>query len=83
MTPKDKVSELIGEHQMRCIECDGYRNAIIHAIITVNEILKSTPLYPSDVDWDDAGGTHKYYHDAQRDEAKNYWQEVKRELELL
>ena len=53
------------------------------AFAAVDELIKSEPRYPSNVDWDDVGGTHKYYYEAQIDEAKKYWQEVKQEIEKL
>jgi hypothetical protein len=60
---------------MRCIECDGYRNAIIHSIITVNEIINSSPSLPILGD----GGT--FGEDIEL--SINYWKSVKQELELL
>jgi hypothetical protein len=53
------------------------------ALVAVNEILESEPRNPSDVDWDDVGGTHQYYYESQRDEAEKYWKEVKQEIEKL
>lgn len=53
------------------------------ALIAVDEILESQPRYPSEVDWDDCGATQVYYYQAQREEAKQYWQEVKEEINKL
>jgi hypothetical protein len=53
------------------------------ALIAVDEILKTEPRYPSNVDWDDVGGTHQYYYEAQREEADKYWLEVKQEIQKL
>jgi hypothetical protein len=53
------------------------------ALIAVDEILKSGPRYPNNVDWDDVGGTHQYYYEAQREEADKYWKEVKQEINKL
>lgn len=53
------------------------------ALIAVDEILASGPRYPNDVDWDDVGGAHQYYYEAQREEADKYWQEVKQEISSL
>jgi hypothetical protein len=53
------------------------------ALVAVDAILKSGPRYPNDVDWDDVGGTHQYYYEAQREEADKYWKEVKQEIEKL
>ena len=90
MTPKEKAEELIGKmaspeniyqslyqhlkNQMLAKQC---------ALIVVDEILKSEPRYPSNVDWDDVGATHQYYYEAQREEAARYWEEVKQQIEKL
>ena len=55
-------------------------NAKQCALIAVDEIIKSDPRLPNDVDWDDAGGTHLYYHLAQRGEALEFWEQVKEEI---
>jgi hypothetical protein len=52
-------------------------------LIAVDEIINSEPRNPSNVDWDDCGGTHEYYYEAQREEADKYWREVKQEIENL
>lgn len=70
MTPKEKAKELVERF-------DEY------ALIAVNEIIESEPRYPSDVDWDDCGGTHQYYYEEQREEAKKYWEEVIKEIKKL
>jgi hypothetical protein len=80
MTPKEKAEELVDKftqtngNSFFAKEC---------ALIAVDEILKSEPRSPSDVDWDDVGGTHQYYYEAQREEADKYWQQVKKEIEEL
>ena len=80
MTPKEKAKELVDKftqtngNNFFAKEC---------ALIAVDEIIKSSPRHPNDVDWDDVGGTHQYYYEAQHEEALNYWQEVKEELEKL
>jgi hypothetical protein len=53
------------------------------ALIAVDEILNSRPLEPNHADWDDCGATHKYWYDAQKEEALKYWQEVKQEIDKL
>ncbi len=53
------------------------------ALLAVDIVIKSEPRYPSNVDWDACGGTHKYYYEAQREEAKAYWEEVKNEIAQL
>lgn len=78
MTPKEKAEELIRRfYSIGAIECKQC------ALIAVDEIIKSEPRSPSDVDWDDCGGTHQYYYEAQREDADNYWEEVKKEIEKL
>jgi hypothetical protein len=94
MTPKEKALSLIESMSFSKSRQMNYANGEMVgipqnlyakqcALIAVDEIIKSEPRYPSNVDWDDVGGTHKYYYEAQIDEAKNYWQEVKQEIELL
>jgi hypothetical protein len=53
------------------------------AIIACQEIINSEPTSPSNVDWDDVGGTHQYYYEAQKDESLKYYQQVKNEIENL
>ena len=83
MTPKEKAEELVNaiEHKTYSLLKDEQSKQC--ALIAVDEILKSEPRYPSNVDWDDAGATHQYYYEAQREEAARYWEEVKQEIEKL
>ena len=81
MTPKEKSVELVNKYLQ--IYDGRVPQAKQCALIAVDEILKSEPRSPSDVDWDDVGGTHQYYYEAQREEADKYWQEVKQEIEKL
>lgn len=92
MTPKEKADYLINKYRNIDIEIggqyDGYANMKIHdakecALITVDAILDSGPRYPNNVDWDDVGGAHQYYYEAQREEADKWWKEVKQEIEKL
>jgi hypothetical protein len=83
MTPKEKAKELVDKFTFRREECDYYWNAKLCALIALNEIINAGPRYPNDVDWDDVGATHQYYYESQREEALNYWQEVKQEIEKL
>lgn len=91
MTPKEKAKELIDKmyYSGRYLDGENYipEAAILRAkqcaLIAVDEIIKSEPSYPSNVDWDDVGGTHQYYYEAQREEALIYWKEVKQEIEKL
>jgi hypothetical protein len=85
MTPAENAKELVNEF-IPFVDTYHYgnlANAKRCAIIAVNAILKSGPRYPNEVDWDDAGGAHNYYYEAQREEADKYWKEVKQEIEKL
>lgn len=96
MTPKEKAKELVDKFKdyvhgyigSSMLTNHEYPEQILAqakkvAIISVDVILKSEPRRPSNVDWDDVGGTHQYYYEAQREDANNYWQEVKKEIEAL
>lgn len=89
MTPKEKANKLVDEFlNMKLIKLSDYSRiyqptAKQCALIMVDEILKSEPRYPSNVDWDDAGATHQYYYEAQREEADAFWKQVKQEIEKL
>ena len=86
ITPKEKAFQLF---------CKFYRDSDLLleslsrieakecALIAVDEVLKSEPRIPNDVDWDDCGGTHQYYYEAQREDAEKFWQEVIQEVEKL
>jgi hypothetical protein len=88
---KEKADELIDKmyYVGRYDDKEDYNPAMAWerakqcALVAVNEILESEPRNPSDVDWDDVGGTHQYYYESQRDEAEKYWKEVKQEIEKL
>jgi len=96
MIPTEKAKELIDEFYQTTPneawineplgvseEYKAWKQAAQCALIAVKEILRSEPRSPSNVDWDDVGGTHQYYYEAQREEADKYWQEVKQELEKI
>jgi hypothetical protein len=83
MTPKEKANELVYKFDDTMEFSTPQRFARKCALIAVDEILRSEPRSPSDIDWDDVGGTHQYYYEAQREEADKYWQEVKKEIEKL
>ncbi len=51
------------------------------ALIAVEEILNSRPLDPNYVDWDDCGAAHQYWYEAQKEEALEFWNDVKSELQ--
>ncbi len=79
MTPKEKAHELFEKMALHICNTDAQECALV----AIDEILNSTPLHPNDVDWDDCGAAHNYYYYAQKEEAKKYWQEVKKELEQI
>ena len=87
MTPKEKAIELYNKYEQlgkdftRGVSMAEFAKQC--ALIAVDEIIKSEPRSPSDVDWDDCGGTHQYYYEAQREDANKYWLEVKQEIEKL
>ena len=81
MTPKEKAFSLYFKFIRDVIADD--QKAKQCALIAVDEIIKSEPRYPNDVDWDDVGATHQYYYEAQHEEALNYWKQVKQEIEKL
>ena len=92
MTPKEKAIELVDRFYdyVNCWGNDGNadyslakENARQCALIAVDEIIDSSPRYPSDVDWDDCGATHQYYYEEQIEEALKFWKEVKQEIEKL
>ena len=92
MTAKEKAEELIDKFSERTRMLDPYDGWIEHvisykakghALTAVNEIINSSPLEPNFADWDDCGGEHRYYYDAQKTHALHFWQEVKKEIEKL
>jgi hypothetical protein len=52
-------------------------------LIAVEEILTARPLDPNYVDWDDCGAAHQYWYEAQKEEALEFWNNVKSELQSL
>ena len=90
MTPKEKAEELVGKCYDTFINDKdehytgtAWRLSKQCALIAADEIIDSSPTYPSDVDWDDCGATHQYYYEEQREEALKFWKEVKQEIEKL
>jgi hypothetical protein len=87
MTPKEKAEELIKKFfepvRWKLGQEDVKQRAKECALIAVDEIIDSSPRYPSDVDWDDCGATHQYYYEEQIQEALKFWKEVKQEIEKL
>ena len=97
MTPKEKANELVDKFYQRfplkmdvittrgdlSWEYDNWEQAKQCALIAVDEILNARPLYPNYVDWDDCGAAYQYWYEAQKEEALEFWQEVKQEIEKL
>ena len=79
MEPKEKAIELIDKMSF---ETHKY-NAISCSLIAVEEILNARPLDPNYVDWDDCGAAHQYWYEAQKEEALEFWNDVKSELQSL
>jgi len=82
MNAKEKASELIVNYQLQCKSLD-YQQAKQCALIAVEEILNARPLDPNYVDWDDCGAAHQYWYEAQKEEALEFWNNVKSELQSL
>ena len=80
MNAREKASELIVDFQLKCKTLD-YQEAKQCALIAVEEILNARPLDPNYVDWDDCGATHQYWYEAQKEEALEFWNNVKSELQ--
>ena len=85
MTPKEKAKELFDKMMYEIMyNCQPTLSEMISkqcALIAVDEIIKSRPLKPNYVDWDDCGATHQYWYESQKEEALEFWQQVKSELE--
>ena len=79
-SPKDKAEELVYKFMDTRI---SWKQSKLCVLISVDEIINSTPSEPNFADWDDCGGEHRYFYDAQKTHAHHYWQEVKQELEKL
>ena len=83
MTPQEKSVQLIYAFEAFTDRDNELEFSKQCALIAVDEIIKSRPLEPNHADWDDCGATHKYWYDAQKEEALKFWQEVKQEIENL
>lgn len=90
MTPKEKAKELVKKtHPLTYTAVHShnttgeYYDAKKISLMFVNEIINSNPLEPTDVDWDDSGGTHQYWYESRQEKAMIFWQEVKQEIEKL
>lgn len=84
MTAKEKAKELYCKYadalNVRDMQITANPYVKQCALIAVDEIINSRPLEPNNADWDDCGATHKYWYDAQKEEALKYWQEVRKEI---
>ena len=84
-TSKEKAKELVDKftNVKSLQDFGGMYNPIAKecAKIAVQEIINSEPLSPSNVDWDDCGGTHKYYYEAEREEANIFWNDVLKKID--
>ena len=90
MTPKEKANELMSKFVGISLSqvnelVDGIRIRLAKesALIAVEEIINSRPLDPNYVDWDDCGAAHQYWYQAQKEEALEFWNDVKSELQSL
>ncbi len=87
MNAKEKAKEIYCKYtdalNIRDLQTTANPFAKQCALIAVDEVINSNPRYPNNVDWDDAGGTHAYYYEAQFEEAEKYWEEVKQEINNL
>lgn len=87
MTPKEKATELVNkfiEFTRVFDDCSGWVDDIISAkqcaLIAVEEIIKSSPLYPNDAEeWLLPADWFSYANIS----AEKYWIEVKKEIEAL
>jgi hypothetical protein len=68
MTPKEKAQELVESMTFTCRECDYEAKAIQCALIAVDEILNEFP---------------QGFKGNFEERRKQYWQEVKQEIEAL
>ena len=91
-SPKEKAEELIYRFSTPIKVFDELQGWLIHldsskanghALTAVNEIINSSPLEPNFADWDDCGGEHRYFYDAQKTHAIHFWHEVKKEIDKL
>lgn len=71
-TPKEKAIELYKKYELvlNIRDMRAGSNPFVKecALVTIDEIIKSTPLEPAELDWDGV---------------EDYWKEVKTEIEKL
>ena len=80
LTAKEKAEELVYKFMDTRI---SWKQSKLCALIAVDEIINSSPLEPNFADWDDCGGEHRYFYDAQKTHALHFWNDVKKEIEKL
>jgi hypothetical protein len=76
MTPKEKADELVLRYLRINNNTKEWFNLHIAkkcALIAVDEIINSSPLEPNFADWDDCGGEHRYWYDAQKTHKNNVY----------
>jgi hypothetical protein len=83
MTPQEKAEELVNKYLAIQFGDFPTTDAKQCALIAVDEILNARPLDPNYVDWDDCGAAHQYWYEAQKEEALEFWNNVKSELQSL
>jgi hypothetical protein len=88
MTKEEKAKELFNKYYSYLkanlmYDEEAREDAKVCALILVDEVLNARPLDPNYVDWDDCGAAHQYWYEAQKEEALEFWQEVKTEIEKL
>lgn len=73
MTPEEKAKELIEVFRMKIGRSDFHVTNLAKAcaLICVDEILNSEPMFPYE-----GGGYHELWTDRQ-EESTNFWQQVK------
>ena len=81
MTTQEKAKELVDKFTL--VGLQQRNEGVQCALIAVDEIIKSRPLDPNYVDWDDCEASHQYWYESQKEEAFVFWIEVKQEIEKL
>ncbi len=87
MNPKERAKEIYCKYtealNIRDLQMTANPFAKQCALIAVDEIINARPLDPNYVDWDDCGATHQYWYESQKEEALEFWNNVKSELQSL
>lgn len=82
---EDKAKELVEKYIVDGLlnRYMGIESAKKCAKICVEEIINHSPKHPNNTDWDEAGGSHEYYYQAQLEEANLFWHDVLKQIDLL